>query len=186
MRERNRQFIHILLGIFFMFILFLFGRTKLIYLLSGMIFFGFLLVYLILLGYRIPAVSWFVDKFERREAKLPGYGSAWFSVGVLLILLLIPDIQWEYAAITVLALGDGLSTIIGRTGKIRLPYNPVKTLEGSLAFFFGSLLSAVFIGWYAVPLAFLCAVAESFPIFLDDNLMITLTAAALYNLLFLL
>ena len=140
---------------------------------------------LILLGYRVPVASWFVDKFERKEARLPGYGSAWFSVGVLLILLLISDVQWEYAAIIVLTLGDGLSTLIGRSGKIRLPYNPDKTLEGSVAFFFGSLLSAVFIGWYALPLALLCAVAESLPVFLDDNLMITLTAAALFNLLLL-
>ncbi|MDD5096033.1 MAG: hypothetical protein PHY95_00775 [Candidatus ainarchaeum sp.] len=177
MRERNRKIIHMAIGIIILLILQSFGRHTLEILMFGGILAGLLAMHLVLRSRRLPFVSWFIDNFEREGVRAPGFGSAWYAFGILMASVAISNPALLAAAICVLAFGDSLSTIFGQGGKYRLPYNHNKTLEGSLAFFVGSLTAFIFIGPAAIPLALVCAIVESLPLPLDDN--ITIPAAAI-------
>jgi uncharacterized protein (TIGR00297 family) len=128
-----------------------------------------------------------------------------FSVGIalypLVVLLLIFTFQrnlsvaaagWGY-----LAFGDGFATLAGMTlGGARLPWNPKKSLSGSLGYVvFGFLGAAFLYGFVAArvptPWEFGCLLAaalagaavESLPSELDDNFLPPFVAAAALALL---
>src|SRR5262249_37171213 len=97
----------------------------------------------------------------------------------------------------VLAVGDGLAASVGQAvGGPRLPWNPDKGWAGSLSFvLFGTAASAVLLAWTArlpldvhawhaprtVTVAFclslVCALVESLPTTLNDNLTVPLAGA---------
>jgi dolichol kinase len=178
-RETGRQMFHLALGIVALLLLLHFGRGFMI----GMVFFiiiiGTLLMNIRLRGGGIAVVQWFEERFERPDAPLPGWGSACYAAGVLMVLTFLTDINAIAASILVLALADALSTIIGRRGKMKLPYARNKTLEGSAAFFVSSLAAWYFVGPLAVPLAVLATVAESLP-GLEDNLVIPIACTLFF------
>ncbi|HNT60892.1 MAG TPA: hypothetical protein PKJ97_02865 [Candidatus Bilamarchaeaceae archaeon] len=182
MKERSRKLIHIAIGIIFLLILQNFGRHTLEIILFAGILAGLMAMHLALSGLRLPFVSWFIENFERRGVRAPGFGSAWYAFGILMASVAISDLNALSAAICVLAFGDSLSTLIGQNGRWRIPYNRNKTFEGSLAFLAGSLTAFYFIGPAAIPLAMACAMAESLPLPLDDN--ITIPAAAILFFMF--
>jgi dolichol kinase len=105
--------------------------------------------------------------------------------------------MWMTAAIWgVLAFGDGMATIVGRTtGGPRLPWNISKGWYGSLTFvLFGTLGAAALIAWtrgvpflptlpLAASLALACAVAESLPLTVDDNITVPVAGAIALPLL---
>jgi dolichol kinase len=165
------------IGIIFLLILQFFGRHTLEILLFAGMLAGLMAMHLVLRSHRLPFVSWLIDNFEREGVRIPGFGSAWYAFGILMASVAISGPPLLAAAICVLAFGDSLSTIFGQGGKHRIPYNPHKTLEGSAAFFLGSLPACLFIGPAAIPLAIVCAIVESLPLPLDDN--ITIPAAAI-------
>ena len=102
-----------------------------------------------------------------------------FLLGSLLSVIVFP-IHIATACIAVLALGDSISTLIGKFyGKHKLPINKKSTWEGSLAFF----IVAVSILWLfdpsrALPVAIAVTCVEMLPK-LDDNLTIPLTVGIL-------
>ena len=183
LREINRQLFHVILGLALLFVLFNFGRSKTIYFLSAILFVGLLLINLVVRKIRVPIATWFVETFERKHAPLPGYGSAWYVVGLLLSCLLIHDVYYLAAAVVVFAFGDAASTIFGYRAKIPLPYNKKKTIEGTFAFILFSLSSFLFVGWYAIPLALFAAFIESLPLGIDDNLSIPLACSIFFYLI---
>jgi uncharacterized protein (TIGR00297 family) len=104
---------------------------------------------------------------------------------------------WMVAAVWgVLAFGDGMASLLGQSlGGTRLPWNQDKSWAGFLAFVvFGTLGAAILSAWtlhlplrnaldprilgVAAPLALVCALAESVPTTLDDNLTVPLVGAA--------
>jgi len=104
-------------------------------------------------------------------------------------------------AFAVLAVGDALSNLVGRKiGGARFPYNRRKTVAGFLAFSVGGTLASwVVILWNAPAeagypattlllscalVASVCAVVETLPTPVDDNITIVWVAAALFWLLF--
>lgn len=177
MKETSRKLIHVAIGIIFLLILQNFGRHTFEIMLFAGILAGLMAMHLVLRGFRLPFVSWFIENFEREGVRVPGFGSAWYAFGILMASVAIGDAPALSAAICVLAFGDSLSSIFGKRGGLHLPYNRNKTFEGSIAFFVGSLTAYYFIGPAAIPLALVCAIAESLPIPLDDN--ITIPAAAI-------
>ena len=183
MRETSRQIFHAGLGIALIIFLLYFGRIYTVYILSGALFFGFLLINLSTRGIKIPLISHLLTFFERKNARLPGYGSAWYVVGLLICCLLIPNTAQIAAAILVLALGDAAATLLGAKGKLPLPYNSKKSLEGTTAFFLFSLPSFIFIGWYAIPLALFATLVESLPWSIDDNLTIPIACSLFFYLI---
>lgn len=92
-----------------------------------------------------PALGFrnFVFKFEKRKGRNFS-GAFWFYIGAGLGFILFP-LNIASAAAAILAVGDSFSTLIGvHFGKHKIVGK--KSLEGSLAFLFGSfLISLVFV-----------------------------------------
>jgi uncharacterized protein (TIGR00297 family) len=125
-----------------------------------------------------------------------------YPLSVLGVILLFRHHLWMAAAIWgILAWGDGMASVVGQVaGGPRLPWNAQKGWMGSAAFVaFGALGAAAFAGWtLGLPpaswlsprvfglttlLALCCALVESLPTTLDDNLTVPLTAALVLPLL---
>jgi dolichol kinase len=125
-----------------------------------------------------------------------------YPLAVLALVLVFRHELWMAAAVwAVLAFGDGMATVVGMTaGGPRLPWNPAKGWAGSLAFvLFGTTFASVLAAWtlrlplsaaasprvlaLTLPLTLLCALVESAPTTLDDNLTVPLTGAAILPLL---
>lgn len=176
-KEVERQLFHLLVGFIALGVLLIQGRTFAMAAAFFTIIAGTLLINARLLGKKIFIVEWFEKRFERTGAPLPGWGSACYAAGVLILLTFLPDPARIAAGIYVLAVGDCFSTLVGRIGRTRLPYNKNKTLEGTLAFFLSALPAWYFIGIWAVPLAALAAFIESLQLPIDDNLSIPISGA---------
>jgi uncharacterized protein (TIGR00297 family) len=133
-----------------------------------------------------------------------------YPLAVLLLTLAFPSrLDIAAAAWGILAFGDGFATLIGRsrteataeTAKTaeqnpgRIPWNPDKSIAGTLAFIaFGSAAGVALAWWVrpsivpvppmlftvAAPLAaaVLAALVETIPVRLDDNVSVPATAAA--------
>lgn len=170
--ENQRQIFHMMLGIATIALLLYLGRGFMVAAVFWIIIAGTLVINARMLGIRIGFVQWFERHFERSDVLFPGWGSACYAAGTLIPLTFLLDSGQIAACIVALALGDGVSTLIGRIGKARLPYNRKKTLEGMLGFFMASLASYFFIGPLAVPLAVVGAIVESIDFRLDDNLTV--------------
>lgn len=126
----------------------------------------------------------------------------YYAVSALCLLLVFMERPYIGAAgFAVLAVGDALSNLVGRKlGGTRMPYNPGKTLLGSLSFWIGGALAAwILMLWngapdppYSAPVlllvalagTLLCALVESLPPIIDDNLLITWVAGVTFFLLF--
>lgn len=142
----------------------------------------------------------------RGEDRAIGYpiGILLYPLAVLGLVLWFWDALWMAAAVwAILAVGDGMASLLGQTvGGPRLPWNEKKGWVGSAAFVvFGTLAAAVLIAWTArLPLdlgawharrtlgiafflAVACAIVESLPTTLDDNLTVPLAGALVLPLL---
>jgi uncharacterized protein (TIGR00297 family) len=144
----------------------------------------------------------------RRLWRDPEHGAGYplgillYPLSVLGLVLLFRHDLWMAAAIWgVLALGDGMASIVGQAvGGPRLPWNPRKGWAGFSAFVaFGAMAAALLTAWtlhlpvgswtsprilgLAVPLAIACALVESMPTALDDNLTVPLAGACVLPLL---
>ena len=144
----------------------------------------------------------------RRLWREPEHGAGYplgillYPLSVLGLVLVFRHDLWMAAAIWgVLALGDGMASILGQAmGGPRLPWNPRKGWAGFAAFVvFGTLGAAALAVWtlrlplgtwasprilaIAVPLAVACAFVESMPTALDDNLTVPIAGACVLPLL---
>lgn len=142
--------------------------------------------------WRIPFVDRILLFFERPEdlKNFPGKGSFFLVLGSLLTLQFFPfDIA--LASITIMAVGDAITTVIGTYfGKIKNPLNPNKHLEGTLLAIIVSTFAAFF--FVNFPLAFFGSVAgmifESVTVryisqIIDDNVIIPVVAGMTMTLL---
>jgi uncharacterized protein (TIGR00297 family) len=142
----------------------------------------------------------------RADDHARGYpiGILLYPLSVLGLVLWFRNALWMAAAVwAILAVGDGMASLVGQTvAGPRLPWNEKKGWIGFAAFVvFGTLGSAVLIAWTArLPLdpgawhagrtvgiafflALACAIVESLPTTLDDNLTVPLVGAAVLPLL---
>lgn len=126
---------------------------------------------------------------ESGVAPVVGYGAT-----VLAMLLLFPGhAEWGLTVLAVLAFGDGCATLGGKLWQgPKLPWNPQKTWVGFACFCVcGGLMSTVIYwgearpqyGWAVaaacgVSATLVAALAESLPMRLNDNIRVSLTAAA--------
>jgi uncharacterized protein (TIGR00297 family) len=121
-----------------------------------------------------------------------------YPLAVLGLILLFRDRLWMAAAgWGILAVGDGMASLVGQTaGGPRLPWNPRKGWAGFAAFCaFGTAAAALLAAWtarlpldpsaahwprtlgVAFALALACALVESLPTTLDDNVTVPLAVA---------
>ena len=136
----------------------------------------------------------------RRTDQDRGYplGILAYPLAVLALVLLFRDRLWMAAAgWGILAVGDGMASLVGQgVGGPRLPWNPRKSWAGFAAFVAGGALAAAFLSaWVsrasldpgashwprtigvACALALACALVESLPTTLDDNVTVPLAVA---------
>ncbi|MBN2478304.1 hypothetical protein JXB01_03375 [Candidatus Micrarchaeota archaeon] len=177
MDEKARQIFHALLGIIFLFLLYYLGRYETTLITAGILLIGSLVINLKIRKVRFPVLDRFLKKMERDKARFPGYGSAWFFTGLLISLSFSDSVAEISALVWILSMGDSFSTLIGRKGKIKWPHNKGKTIEGSCAFFLASLPAYFFIGPVAFALAFVCMLAETVNINIDDNALVPFVGA---------
>lgn len=123
------------------------------------------------------------------------HGIVYYPLAVLFLLLAFPTrLDIVASAWGILAIGDGIATIVGRSaGGPRWPWNRDKTIAGSAAFVIGGAGAAVLLAWWCRPtvipapsLAFifvapvvaaiLAALVETIPVRLDDNLSVAAAA----------
>ncbi len=104
---------------------------------------------------------------ERRKLALAPVALA---LGVMLSLVLFPTLIAS-VSIAILACADSMATIAGKFyGKIRIPYNHKKSIEGSIAFFITAFICAVIY----VPLktalivSLVSCIIESLPVEFDN------------------
>lgn len=115
-----------------------------------------------------------LDPVKRHDRFDPAPLEYGFSVSVLLLL---PNQTAAFAAIEILALGDGVASLVGRNGKTGLP-GTKKTLEGTAACFVAGLAGALFFldPATAVVVAAVGAIVEAYaPL---DNLTVPFAAYA--------
>lgn len=175
--ETKRQLIHAS-GLIFAFYVLWAGQLISIITLGALLLVVFLIAEAYKRDIKLPIVSMMIDSAERSEVieERPAKGAMLFFVGSLASLILYGnEIKVVSATIIILALGDSVSTLIGKNfGEHKIPYNKMKSLEGSVAGFVFALLGAqIFVG---LPLAILGAITamltESLPINIDDNITI--------------
>jgi len=129
-------------------------------------------------GIKLPLISKIIESAERHEVieERPAKGAILFLVGSLTSIILFgKNMKIVSATIIILALGDSVSTLIGKNfGEHKIPYNKMKSLEGSVAGFAFALLGAqIFVGLQLAILGALTAMlTESLPINIDDNITI--------------
>lgn len=190
-REISRQFLHLLIGVLTVLLVYLNILSQLSIFLLIVI--GFLASFL---SKRIwlPFFTFFLDHLEREEVKktFPGKGLILFFIGVLLVIQLFPR-DVALASIMILALGDSISHLFGeRFGKLKNIFNgkSKKLYEGTLAGTVAGFFGAIF--FVSIPEAFIASfvamVAEVVQIdfnhnTLDDNLVVPLVAGTVIFLM---
>ncbi len=171
-KEIPRQVFHITIGLIIILMLAYLGReiTLIIAFLGSVL--GSILINRKSTGKSLWLFEGVYQKFERQGGRLPGWGAAWYMIGVLLIMVFLKNTSSIAACIFIFAIGDGFSTLVGIWGKIKLQYNSKKTLEGTVAFFLTSIPAYIFINEYAIVLALVGAIVESLPLDIEDNTLV--------------
>ncbi|MEE8167377.1 MAG: diacylglycerol/polyprenol kinase family protein [Candidatus Hydrothermarchaeales archaeon] len=139
-------------------------------------------------GMHLPFISRFIELYERSEVieEDPGKGALSFFVGSLAVLVLFRfNIGIVSASIMILALGDSVSTLVGRNfGRHKIFYNSEKSWEGTAAGFLFAFLGAA--TQIKLGIAFVGALTgmlfESFPLKVDDNIGVPLASGAAMSL----
>ncbi|MEM5778718.1 MAG: hypothetical protein QXK49_03770 [Candidatus Aenigmatarchaeota archaeon] len=191
--EVKRKLIHAL-GVFSILLIYVFGKlyAALIMLISTI--FGILIAeyrknkkkYKI---FKIKPINEFENFLENefktleRPNSLPFKGAIEFGLGCFLATILFKE-NIAIAAISVLALADSSSTLVGYYfGKYKLPINKNKSWEGSVTFFLISFFILTF--FTNIPLALILSLlttfVEALP-YLDDNLSIPIALGILMTL----
>jgi len=177
----GRQLIHIGFGLLFMVPLHLLGPIKFCLFLLAILIPGLAVSACVRRGIYVPLITELVETFERpEEMELPGQGTLHFLTGVLVATAIARQVQIVDVAIIVLAVGDGVSTIVGVPfGRTPLPHNPDKSLEGSLAGFVSAAALASI--WTRDPAASVLAslvgtAVETLPA-LNDNVTIPIAVS---------
>jgi uncharacterized protein (TIGR00297 family) len=120
-----------------------------------------------------------------------------YPLSVLLLILIFPSrLDIVAAAWAILAVGDGMATLVGHTTtKNPLPWNPDKSIAGTTAFIISAGIAGAALAWWARPgvtptppieftliaplaAAVVAAFVESIPARLDDNLSVPAAAGA--------
>ncbi len=169
-------------GLSFLIPLHLFGIIGFEILMGILSVLGLMAAYALKCGKDVPIASKLVEKFERPEEmeKLPGQGTVYFIIGVMVAGAITLDVKCMDIVITVLSVGDSVSTIIGtRFGTTQILYSPRKTVEGSLSGFVAASVASALITGDLAASTFCSAVGmavESLPT-PNDNLTIPIAVA---------
>ncbi len=136
-------------------------------------------------GVGFPVLSFVTRQCVRfSERRRFAFAPVTLALGVVLSLVLFPTLI-ACVTIAILACADSMATIVGKFyGKIRIPYNHKKSLEGTAAFFITAFICAIIY----VPLktalivSLVSCIIESLPV-KHDNITIPLGTGLFLGLL---
>jgi dolichol kinase len=177
MQELTRKLIHLIFGLGIAVMLIVQDSVTATAILAGGLFFGIILVDLILRGYRLPVFSALVKYVDRCDP-LPGKGALYFAISALACVVLFSK-PVVIPALVSLAVLDGVATIAGtRFGRNRI-YNG-KSLEGTVGAIIVTFLVLLLVmpAPGALVVAVIAGIIEMFsPV--DDNLVIPVSICIL-------
>ncbi len=139
----------------------------------------------------LPIISELLQRFDRKRAyDFPGSGAFYFFLGVLLCFILFP-VKIAYASILIMSVGDSLNHLFVRNiGCAQVPWNRKKNWVGvGLGIASGIFVASFFVPiWAAVIATVIAIILETItlkigPFFLDDNLVVPLSAGGILKLL---
>jgi dolichol kinase len=178
--ETNRDVVQILLGIIVFALLLLVRIPYAVYIVFALTVAGYAVNNLFAGRGAGSAYEKALAVLERSNTTY-GIGAVYLAIGTMLVIGFVGSKALILFGIATLFFADSIATIIGiHFGRLRIPHNKGKTLEGTLAFFL--VLAAIgfpLIGAYAVPLAAVLALIESAKTSLDDNLRSGIALAVL-------
>ncbi len=99
----------------------------------------------------IEGLDWLLENFERSKdrKRFPGKGAFFYTLSAF-ILALFTNSEVLAASISILAIGDSFSFIIGqRFGKVKHPCSRTKNIEGNIA---GGILGGLVASLFVEPL----------------------------------
>lgn len=178
MNEETRQTIHILIGIAVIALAYFVGVENTLEILVFLFIMGLMISNAKTLGFKNRLIDSILREVER-GAKIPGNGAITMFAGMILILSLTPPL-YAIALISILAIGDGFSTIIGKKGEVKLPWNDHKTWYGLISFVvFSSIPAFSFLGFKGIAYALALGMVETIGLDIDDNLLISVSAVVI-------
>ena len=181
MQELARKLIHIIFGLGIAVMVLVLDHTSAMAVLAGGLFFGLILIDLILRGYTLPVFSALLNYVDRCDP-LPGKGALYFAVSALTCVILFP-IAVVVPALVSLAVLDGVAAIAGtRFGRTRI-YNG-KSGEGTVAGIFVTFLVLLLLISIhgALIVAVIAGIIEMFSS-VDDNLVIPVSICLLLTVI---
>ncbi|KAH7549859.1 hypothetical protein ACOSP7_025169 [Xanthoceras sorbifolium] len=203
-QKLNRKLVHISIGLIFMLCWPLFSSGSRGAILASLTP-GINIIRMILVGsgiWKDEATVKSMSRYgDRRELlKGPLYYAATITLASLIYWRTSPI---AIAAVCNLCAGDGFADVVGRRlGREKLPYNPNKSVAGSVAMAAAGFLASLGFMYYFASFGYIqynwemvfgflvvslaSAIVESLPIstVLDDNLTVTLTSILVGNLVF--
>ncbi len=176
--ELQRNAVQLIAGLFFIAVFILLRQD-----LADSVLFLFVILGSVLGNYSLLNSSGSLAKalrgLERHETVL-GSGARWLALGSLAAAAFLPA-EMVIIVFSAIFIADSFSTLVGLNLKTsRLPYNKNKSTGGTLAYFATVfLVSYLFIGLPALPLAVFAALFESQPFHIDDNFDVSLAMVIL-------
>ena len=186
-KESKRQFVHIFLFIFAFFLKYL-SQWQVFFILL------FFLVFVLVLLPQLKAKSYFYREAEKKYSA----GAVLYFL-VLMVLVLVFPLPIVAVSWAILALGDGMATLIGRNFRVKeLQWNRKKSYAGTIAFVvFGTLGAVILLRWMLPEFGFnsalslslktviVAAIVESLPWRVNDNISVPIASAVVLNFLLL-
>ena len=175
--EVRRQLVHMAGGILLVILLYLdlldFRSIALLLLISSIVFF-------LAKKRKLPLLNPLLKKLERKEyrKRFPGKGLIFYLLGAFVVVILFEK-DIVLASIMILALGDSVSPLVGRLGKIPHLFNKKKYFEGVLAGSIAGFIGALF---FVAPIeaflaSFIAMIIEGMDLKVDDNLVLPVVAS---------
>jgi len=132
--------------------------------------------------HHIPLLSTILSKCKRKDDER---GFLYFFIGIIVTLYIFSfNMAIASAGILMLLLGDSASTLVGRRfGRHKLPFNKLKSFEGSFAFLVVGFLSSLLLLpiFPSVIGAIVGTITEAYsPI--DDNITVPIISALTISL----
>ena len=179
MQELVRKLIHIILGLGIAGMVLFLDHSTVTAILAIGLFFGIILVDLVLRGYMLPVIAPILNYVDRDDP-LPAKGALYFAISTLSCVILFP-VPVVVPALVSWAVLDGIAAIAGRRfGSTRVfrGKSPEGTVAGILVTFPVLIL---LISWYGAMVVVVVAGILEMVSPVDDNLIIPVGICILFT-----
>lgn len=184
-KELYRKTMHLAVGAIIASLIY-FDIAKWHYFFMLLILFLIPLLYINLTKRKVLLISALINRVGR-ENEYPGFGALTFMTGAIITSFFFTK-EIAAASILILAIGDAISPIIGRSfGRTKTKLSKTKLLEGFIAGVFFSFLAVIpIVGWKLALIGSSVSLLLEFwdkTNFIDDNILIPVVAGIVMTLI---